>query len=51
MEYEERKAWLELWEAVFGEPPPVEPEREPTARILVEHLPPAGPYEFKSRTE
>lgn len=51
MEYEERQAWIALWAAVFGEPPPVEPDREPTSRILVEHLPPTPPYEIKSRTE
>lgn len=50
MTYEERQAWIALWTAVFGEPPPVEPEREPTARILVDHLPPAEPYEIKFRT-
>lgn len=48
MEYEERQDWIALWTAVFGEPPPVEPEREPTARILVEHLPATPPYEIKA---
>ncbi|UAL09853.1 hypothetical protein [Caulobacter segnis] len=51
MSFEERQAWNELWAAVFGEPPPIEVDSEMTARILVEHLPPAGPYQFKSRTE
>ncbi|WP_297512628.1 hypothetical protein [uncultured Caulobacter sp.] len=51
MDYDERQAWIALWIAVFGEPPPVEPEREPTARILVQHLPPSPPYEVRSRTE
>jgi hypothetical protein len=46
--YEERQAWIALWTAVFGEPPPVQPEREATARILVEHLPPMLPYELKA---
>lgn len=50
MEYEERQAWIELWEAVFGEPPPIEAASDITARILVQHLPPAPPYEIKSRT-
>jgi hypothetical protein len=49
--YEERQAWIELREALFGEPPPIEADSDLTARILVEHLPPAGPYQFKSRTE
>jgi hypothetical protein len=47
---EERQAWIDLWAAVFGEPPPIESESELTARILVEHLPPLPPYELKSRT-
>lgn len=51
MDYDERQAWIALWEAVFGEPPPVQPEREPVARILVDYLPPTLPYEPKSRTE
>ncbi len=50
MEYEERQAWIALWAAVFGEPPPVQPDREPTSRILVQHLPLTLPYEIKSRT-
>ncbi|HJV43906.1 hypothetical protein [Caulobacter sp.] len=48
---EERKAWLELWSAVFGEPPPIVSDGDLAARILVAHLPPAPPYEIKSRTE
>ena len=48
---DERQAWIDLWEAVFGEPPPIEADSDLTARILVEHLPPIAPYEFKSRTE
>jgi hypothetical protein len=51
VEYEERQAWIDLWAAVFGEPPPIAPERELTARILVDHLPPTLPYEPRSRTE
>ncbi|WP_304280889.1 hypothetical protein [Caulobacter segnis] len=51
MNLEERQAWIALWTAVFGEPPPVEPEAEVTARILIDFLPPAPPYELKSRTE
>jgi len=44
---EQRQAWIDLWEAVFGEPPPIEADSDLTARILVEHLPPMLPYEFK----
>ena len=51
MDYDERQAWIALWAAVFGEPPPVEPDREPISRILVEHLRPTLPYEPRSRTE
>ena len=51
MQYEERKAWVDLWIAVFGEPPPVAPDDEATARILVDCLPLAPPYAIKSRTE
>lgn len=51
MTFEEREEWIGLWEAVFGEPPPIEAAPDVTARILVEHLPPTLPYELKSRTE
>lgn len=51
MSFEERQAWNELWTAVFGEPLPIEADAETTARILVQHLPSAGPYEVTSRTE
>lgn len=51
MSLDERQAWIDLWEAVFGEPPPIEADSDLTARILVTHLPPIAPYEFKSRTE
>lgn len=51
MSFEERQAWNELWEAVFGEPPPIASDAELTGRILVEYLPTLPPYEFKSRTE
>lgn len=51
MGVDERQAWSALWEAVFGEPPPIEAEAEVTAKILIEHLPLAPPYEIKSRTE
>lgn len=50
MQGDERQAWIELWTAVFGEPPPIEAESDLTARILVDHLAPAPPYELKSRT-
>jgi hypothetical protein len=49
--YEERQAWIELWEAVFGEPPPIAADADLTARILVDYLPPILPYELRSRTE
>lgn len=51
MEYDERRAWIDLWTAVFGEPPPVEPNPDLAAPILIQHLPPPPPYELKSRTE
>lgn len=55
MTYDERQAWIELWWAVFGEPPAIEVDSELAARILVDCLPPVLPYEFKgelkSRTE
>ncbi len=40
-----------LWEAVFGEQPPVVAEPGLTARILVSCLPPAEPYSFAARDE
>ncbi|KQV55844.1 hypothetical protein [Caulobacter sp. Root342] len=46
MRFEERQAWIDLWEAVFGEPPPIEADADLTARILVDHLPAAPPYEL-----
>ena len=51
MDYDVRQAWIELWLAVFGEPPPTASETELTAKILIQHLPPTPPYEVKSRTE
>jgi len=47
VQYDERQAWNELWEAVFGEPPPIASDSELTGRILIEHLPPILPYELK----
>jgi hypothetical protein len=44
---DERQAWIDLWEAVFGEPPPIEADTDLTARILVGHLPAAPPYELR----
>ncbi len=41
-EYQE---WASLWEALFGEPPPIAAEIALTARILIECLPAAEPYE------
>jgi hypothetical protein len=41
-EYQE---WAKLWEAVYGEPPPIAAEIGLTARVLVECLPPAEPYQ------
>jgi hypothetical protein len=46
VQFDERQAWKDLWEAVFGEPPPIEADADLTARILVGHLPPAPPYEL-----
>jgi hypothetical protein len=40
-----------LWEAVFGERPPVVAEPGLTARILVTCLPPAEPYSFVAKDE
>ena len=40
-----------LWEAVFGEQPPVVAEPGLTARILVTCLPPAEPYGFVAKDE
>jgi len=37
----------ELWEAVFGEQPPVVAEPGLTAQVLVSCLPPAEPYGYK----
>jgi hypothetical protein len=51
VEYDARQAWIELWLAVFGEPPPIASETALAAKILVQHLPSAPPYEVKSRTE
>lgn len=44
MSDDEIEAWIDLWSAVFGEPPPIMPDNELAARILVEHLPPVPPY-------
>jgi hypothetical protein len=41
----------ELWEAVYGEQPSVVAEPSLTARILVDCLPPAEPYSFKTEDE
>jgi hypothetical protein len=46
VQFDERQAWIDLWEAVFGEPPPIEADADLTARILVGHLPAAPPYEL-----
>ncbi|MBO9707706.1 MAG: hypothetical protein J7521_05805 [Caulobacter sp.] len=40
----ERQELSGLWEAVFGEPPTIATDPELTARILVDCLPPVGPY-------
>ncbi len=50
MGFDERQAWIALWEAVFGEPPPIQAEADVMAKILIEHLPLAPPYEITSRT-
>jgi hypothetical protein len=41
-EYQE---WAKLWEALYGEPPPIAADIGLTARILIQCLPPAGPYQ------
>ncbi len=51
MDYDERQAWIDLWAAVFGEPPPILSDADMAAKVLVEYLPPAPPYGLKSRTE
>lgn len=51
MEHDAHQAWIELWEAIFGEPPPIVSDAELAGRILIQHLPPAPPYDLKSRTE
>lgn len=45
-QYEE---WASLWEALFGEPPPIAAEISLTARILVACLPSAEPYQPGSK--
>lgn len=45
----EDKEWAGLWEALFGEPPPITAEISLTARILVACLPPAEPYQPGSK--
>lgn len=40
----EHQEWARLWEAVYGEPPPIAADIALTARILIQCLPPAGPY-------
>lgn len=45
MSEHERQEWSGLWEAVFGEPPPIAADAALTARVLVKHLPPIAPYE------
>ena len=49
MSEREDQEWARLWEALFGEPLPIAAEISLTARILVEHLPSAGPYRLGSR--
>lgn len=41
-EYQE---WARLWEAVYGEPPPIAADIALTARVLIQCLPSAGPYQ------
>lgn len=50
MDFDELQAWSVLWEAVFGEPPPIRAEAEMISQVLVEHLPPATPYAITCRT-
>lgn len=49
MSKREYQEWARLWEALFGEPPPIAAEISLTAQILVEHLPLAEPYELGPR--
>ncbi len=48
MSEREYQEWAGLWETLFGEPPPIAADIALTARILVECLPPAEPYELGS---
>lgn len=41
----------ELWEAVFGDKPPIVADPGLTAQILVQCLPPTEPHSFKSDDE
>jgi hypothetical protein len=41
-EYQE---WAKLWEAVYGEPPPIAADIALTAQVLIACLPPIKPYE------
>ncbi len=45
MSQREYQEWASLWEALFGEPPPIAADIALTARILIECLPPVEPYE------
>ncbi len=38
-------AWSRLWSEVFGEPPPLAGDTALLARILIENLPNAPPYQ------
>ena len=49
MSQSEYREWARLWEALFGEPPPIAAEIALTAQILVECLPAAEPYEPRTR--
>ena len=45
MSEREYQEWARLWEAVYGEPPPIAADIDLTARVLIQCLPPVGPYE------
>ena len=49
MSEREYQEWAKLWEAVYGEPPPIAADVSLTARVLIQCLPSLKPYELKPR--
>ena len=49
MSEREYQEWAKLWEAVYGEPPPIAAEIALTARVLIQCLPPIKPYELRPK--